>query len=216
MTELDLVLFDRDGVLNELWREHEVDVGDSPVCPDQLALTPHAAEAVRRVNDVGVPCVVVSNQPGVAKGKLTMPLLQQVTFALLKGLAAGGAWVDSIYYCLHHPDAVLPELRLHCPNRKPRPGMLLQACQQFRADPSKTWMLGDAWTDIEAGAAVGCRTAWIGAARSYPEASRPVAGPSIVVSDVLEAVEAILIGAQAAFVHGSDARREAGTKGSWI
>ena len=78
MTAPALILFDRDGVLNELWYESGRGAGDSLARPDQLVLTPRAVEAVRRVNDEGVPCVVVSNQPGAAKRKLTVPLLQQV------------------------------------------------------------------------------------------------------------------------------------------
>ena len=80
---------------------------DSPANPAQFQLTPRAAAGIARLNQSGLPVVVVSNQPGIAKGKLVPRLLDSITARMRETLAAGGATVDGVYYCLHHPDARL-------------------------------------------------------------------------------------------------------------
>lgn len=71
------VFVDRDGVLNELWYEPDLGTVDSPLRPDQVRLTPHAARGVHMLNEARLPCVVVSNQPVVAKGKTSVALLEK-------------------------------------------------------------------------------------------------------------------------------------------
>jgi D-glycero-D-manno-heptose 1,7-bisphosphate phosphatase len=191
------IVFDRDGVLNELWHEPDLGTVDSPLRPDQVVLTERAAAAVRLANEAGVPCVVASNQPGVAKGKMTRELLASVTRRLLSGLAGHGARIDAVYYCLHHPDAVVPALRGECPNRKPHPGLLLRAARRLGADPADCWFVGDTARDVAAGRAAGFRTAWVGAYRCDTCPARYGAGdPDLVAPDPLRAVISILTGTQ--------------------
>lgn len=121
------VFLDRDGVVNRMVYDAEHGTVDSPANPDQLEMLPGAAEAVRALNDLGLPVIVVSNQPGIAKGKMTLALQEAITSKLQAGLAAAGAHLDGVYYCLHHPDAALPEYRIRCDCRKPKPGLLLRA-----------------------------------------------------------------------------------------
>jgi len=165
------VLIDRDGVINELCR---VDGGvpDSPRCGDEVVLRRGAARAVRRLNDLGIPCAIVSNQPGIAKGKLTRRSLRDVTRAITSQLRESRAAVDHIYYCVHHPDSVVGGLRRQCRNRKPAEGLLLRAMRDFAAVPADTWMIGDTSNDLLAGRAASCNTAWVrGSGAATPPAS---------------------------------------------
>jgi D-glycero-D-manno-heptose 1,7-bisphosphate phosphatase len=83
-------------------------------------------------------------------------------------LGAEGAYLDAIYFCPHHPhrgyEGEVPELKIECECRKPKPGMLLKAAQDFNIDLGQSWMVGDGENDIKAGKAAGCRTALIGEA----------------------------------------------------
>lgn len=187
-----LLLLDRDGILNELCHEPEFGTVDVPARPDQVRLTETAITAVRRINEARIPCAVVSNQPGIAKGKLTLELLQEVTRALIGQLAAGGAVVDRFYYCLHHPKAVVPELRADCPNRKPKPGLLKLAAAGYGFSPSDCWFIGDTEPDIRAGLAAGCQTAWVGSMRCDVCPARRGLEPDVFAEDLLAAVSKIL------------------------
>jgi D-glycero-D-manno-heptose 1,7-bisphosphate phosphatase len=186
------IVLDRDGVLNELWRHPDLGLVDSPMRPDQVVLKEGAAEAVRHINDAGIPCAVVSNQPGVAKGKMTLDLLHDVTVALLDQLRSYHAHVDKIYYCVHHPDAVVQALRRPaCGNRKPQPGLLVTAFKDLGADAGDAWFIGDTSIDVEAGRRAGCRTAWIGT-RRCDNCALNERGPDITAKSLLETVNLIL------------------------
>jgi D-glycero-D-manno-heptose 1,7-bisphosphate phosphatase len=187
-----LLLLDRDGILNELCYEPELGTVDVPARPDQVRLTETAIAAVRRINEAEIPCAVVSNQPGIAKGKLSPALLQAVTGALIDQLATGGAVVDSFYYCLHHPKAVVPELRFDCPNRKPRPGLLTLAAARYGFSPSDCWFIGDTEPDMRAGLAAGCHTAWVGSMRCDVCPARRGLEPDVLADNLLAAVGMIL------------------------
>jgi D-glycero-D-manno-heptose 1,7-bisphosphate phosphatase len=153
---------DRDGVINAMV---ETSAGiDSPQRPEDFELLPGAAGAIRRLNDLGLAVVVVSNQPGIAKGKSSPALLSATTDLLHAKLAAEGAAVDAVYYCLHHPDAVVSEYKAVCDCRKPRPGMLLAAAAEHDLDLSRSWMVGDQDRDIEAGRSAGVETILVGSA----------------------------------------------------
>lgn len=140
---------------------------DSPSSPDEFTLAPGAGEAVAKFNRLGLLVVVVSNQPGIAKGKFTAAVLEQVNAKMHAGIAARGGKLDAVYYCLHHPDAALPAYGVRCECRKPRPGMLLEAARVWDIDLQNSYMIGDGVTDIEAGGAAGTRTVFIGQSKPY-------------------------------------------------
>jgi histidinol-phosphate phosphatase family protein len=195
VTARPAVFVDRDGVLNELWYEPDLGTVDSPLRPDQVRLTPHAVRGVRMLNEANLPCVVVSNQPVVAKGKTSIALLEQVTRRLVTELAAGGATLDGVYYCLHHPQARQEALRRRCPHRKPLPGLLRRAAADLHLDLARSWMVGDTAVDIRAGRAAGCSTAWVGVLRCDTCPTRHGAEASdLVAADLAEAVAGILAG----------------------
>ncbi|MGB9104403.1 MAG: HAD-IIIA family hydrolase, partial [Terriglobales bacterium] len=106
--------------------------------------------------------VVVSNQPGIARGRFTVRVLKNVERKLMSQLAKAGAWIDASYYCLHHPEARVKRLRKRCACRKPGIGMLKAAARQFGLSLKDCYMVGDNITDIATGRRAGCKTIFIG------------------------------------------------------
>ena len=152
------VFLDRDGTINRY-------VGFLRT-PEQFELLPGAAQAIGRMNASGYLAVVVTNQPVIARGEVTPEELETIHNKMETLLGKAGVFVDAIYYCPHHPhkgyEGEIPELKIDCDCRKPKPGMLLQAAKDLNIDLSRSWMIGDSENDILAGKAAGCRTALIG------------------------------------------------------
>lgn len=152
------VFLDRDGTINRyvgFLRDIE-----------QFELLPGVAEAVKRINASGYLCIVVTNQPVIARGEVTAAQLQEIHNKMETLLGAEGAYLDAIYYCPHHPhkgyEGEIEALKIDCACRKPKPGMLVKAATEFNIDLSDSWMIGDGENDIKAGKAAGCRTVLIG------------------------------------------------------
>lgn len=156
------VLLDRDGVINELVYHEDAGVIDAPFTLLQFRLFPGVPQAIRRFNDMGLAVAVVSNQPGIAKGHLTQELLEGFEKKMLSEIAAAGGRIDAIHYCLHHPDAVVPELKQRCRCRKPETGLLESAARDLTVALSDCYMIGDGIPDLVAGTRSGCRTVFIG------------------------------------------------------
>lgn len=185
------VFLDRDGVINAMVYDAEHGLVDSPANPAQFKLLPDVAPALRLLSAAGWLAVVVSNQPGIAKGKLTPALLDAITKRMHAQLAAEDARLDGVYYCLHHPEAVLAEYRQVCACRKPQPGLLLQAAADLQIDLARSVMVGDGVADVQAGRAAGCRTVFIGLRKAYLWATfeRGGAFPDRFAGSLFQAVE---------------------------
>ena len=156
------VFLDRDGVINALVYYPEAGIIDSPLTERQFRLLPKVPQAIRRLNRLGLLVIVVSNQPGIAKGRFTMRVLKNVERKLMAQIAGAGARIDAIYYCLHHPEARVERLRKRCACRKPGIGMLKAAARRFNLSLKDCYMVGDNVTDIVAGRRAGCTTIFIG------------------------------------------------------
>ena len=154
---------------------------------DQFELLPGAAEAIRRINSSGYLAIVITNQPVIARGEVTVPELEMIHNKMETLLGVQGAYVDGLYYCPHHPDkgfeGEIPVLKFDCDCRKPKPGMILRAATDFNISLEDSWFIGDGKNDVLAGKNAGCRTALIGS-DDY--------GQDITADGLLEAVEAIL------------------------
>ena len=124
---------------------------------DRLRLYPWSVAAIARLNRAAVAVVVVTNQGGAAMGYFPEILIQQVHDRLRLELAQGGAKLDAIYYCPHHPHAVHPEYRAPCDCRKPAPGMLRRAERELSLDLKSSYIVGDRYRDLETGFAVEAR-----------------------------------------------------------
>jgi len=152
------VFIDRDGTLNEMVYDETHGLLDSPRRPEQVQLVKGAAAFLRGLKTAGFMTVVVTNQPGVAKGTLTLEELYAVNRKVARMLEAGHAEWDEMCFCPHHPKGVKRAFAKKCNCRKPKPGMLVQAAKDRGIDLRKSWMVGDGLNDIQAGRAAGCKT----------------------------------------------------------
>ncbi|MDP1777761.1 MAG: HAD family hydrolase [Brevundimonas sp.] len=137
------VFLDRDGVLIE-------DTG-YPHLEEQLRFVPGAPEAVRRLNQLGFLCVIVTNQSGVARGLFSEDQMKAFNTLIVRKLAAKGAVIGALYACPFHSEGRV-EAYIHPdhPDRKPNPGMILRAIADHNIDPAKSFMIGDQPSDMEA------------------------------------------------------------------
>jgi D-glycero-D-manno-heptose 1,7-bisphosphate phosphatase len=169
------VFLDRDGVLNEaVIREGKP---YPPASTAELRIVPDAAAGLAVLRDVGFLLIVVSNQPDVGRGTQTRKAVEEIHSVLRSKLP-----LDAIYVCYH-------DGKEDCVCRKPKPGMLLTAAADLDVDLAQSFMVGDRWRDVDAGARAGCRTVFLDF--GYHERG-PEAPPSATVHSLGEAVEWIL------------------------
>ena len=164
------IFLDRDGVLNALV-EH-----NGELCPPaslrELQILPGTKDALLKLRGMGFALIVVTNQPGVARGTLKKSTVEAIHRELLETLP-----IQGIYAC-YHDDAD----KCHC--RKPKPGLLLDAARECQISLMDSYMVGDRWRDVEAGQGAGCRTVWV----DLGEEKRPSPPPDITVHSLPEAV----------------------------
>lgn len=179
------IFLDRDGTINRY-------VGFVRR-PEEFELLPRAAEAVARINASGYLAVVASNQPVLARGEVTGEGLDAVHRRMETLLGREGAYLDGIYCCPHHPDrgfaGEVPELKIVCDCRKPKPGLLIRAAEELNIDLGESWMIGDSFRDVGAGRNAGTHTVRLTCGEQEKSA-----GPEadLVCGDLFEAVETIL------------------------
>ena len=142
-TAVPAVFLDRDGVLIE-------DSGYVHL-EEHLILIPGAAEAVRRLNNLGYLVVVVTNQSGVARGLFSEAQMHAFNAMLVRRLAAKGAGIGAVYACPFHSESRDPTwFHPDHPDRKPNPGMILRAIAEHGVDPARSFLIGDRQSDLEA------------------------------------------------------------------
>jgi len=182
------IFFDRDGTLS-----YEIGYVNHL---SRFRLLPYAVDAVRLVNASGRLAVLVTNQAGVARGYFPESLIDEVHAHVRSALDAGGARLDGVYVCVHHPSVGAPPYRQDCECRKPRPGLLRQAEKELGADLARSWMIGDRHGDLAVAWAVGARAALVKTGYGLGELTWHAAqwprAPELVAENVLEAVERIL------------------------
>jgi D-glycero-D-manno-heptose 1,7-bisphosphate phosphatase len=162
----------------------------------RLHVYPWASEAIRSLNQAGLPVIVVTNQSGVGRGYFTEDLVRQAHRKIAAQLAARGARVDAFYYCPHHPSAPLKAYRVNCRCRKPAPGMVEKATKRFRVDLQSSYVVGDSYRDMRLGFNIGARTALVmtGYGRGEYEYHRRQwpRMPDLIAENLLEVVKKIL------------------------
>jgi D-glycero-D-manno-heptose 1,7-bisphosphate phosphatase len=188
------VFIDRDGTISE-----EVGYVNHP---SRYRVFPYSAEAIKFLNDAGWLAVLVTNQAGVARGYFAEELIAEVHGRLARELERGGARLDAVYYCPHHPTVGGPGYKLDCDCRKPRPGLVRRAAEELSVDLEASWMVGDRYGDVELARNAGLRSAFVlsGYGRGeweYQRANWPHQ-PDLVADDLLEAVRKILEAGQGA------------------
>jgi D-glycero-D-manno-heptose 1,7-bisphosphate phosphatase len=117
--------------------------------PSVIDILPGAAEALQVLNESGIPVIIITNQSGIARGFFTEETLAAIHKRLTDLLAGQGARIDAIYFCPHHPEGIREEYRIACTCRKPQPGLLIRAAEDFGLDLMHCYLVGDKPIDIE-------------------------------------------------------------------
>ena len=178
------IFLDRDGLLNELVFYRDSGEWESPRVPPDLRLRPGAVDFIRGLSEAGWPLFLVSNQPSAAKGKTTLAELRAVHEALIQAISPY-SFVEA-FYCHHHPEAVIPELKGPCSCRKPNPHFLQRAATSHGLDLPSCWMVGDQDMDVACGRAAGCRTMLVPNPDSSSKRGREV--PNQTCDDLAQAL----------------------------
>jgi histidinol-phosphate phosphatase family protein len=171
------VFLDRDGVIIRKAREGEYIADWS-----EVEFLPGSLEAIGRLHREDFKVIVVTNQRGIATGKIKISNLEEIHARMSTVVSRNDGMISAIYYCPH-------QVEENCNCRKPKPGMLLFAAEAHRLNLTECWMVGDSLTDVEAGRRAGCRTALIsssfGASAPAPDICEKTL--PMVVERILEA-----------------------------
>lgn len=170
------VFLDRDGVVSQ---------EKGHICsPEQLEIFPFARRAVARLKAAGWKIYIITNQSGIARGLFTEKDLERIHIRLLEEIA-----VDKIYYCPHHPDgaANLP-YSIDCDCRKPQAGLIFRAAHENRIDLSRSYLLGDRASDIQAGKIAGLTTVLVRSGYGIREGDQAIK-PDYIFADLGEFAE---------------------------
>jgi D-glycero-D-manno-heptose 1,7-bisphosphate phosphatase len=144
MGKTGAIFLDRDGVINENRTDHVKSW-------DEFQFIPGALESIRDLTQTGLPIIVITNQAAVNRGLVTTATLDDIHNRMKAAVQAAGGCIAHVYYCPH-------DNHEGCDCRKPAPGMLLRAAQEYDIDLASSFLVGDAWTDVSAGLAVRARS----------------------------------------------------------
>jgi D-glycero-D-manno-heptose 1,7-bisphosphate phosphatase len=180
------VFLDRDGVITQ----------DPPHYAhriDQLELIEGSGSAIKMLNDAEFKVIVITNQSGVAKGLYNDNDIEIFNQAMIEKLVHVNAHIDTIYYCPHHPDAVVKKYRIDCNCRKPKPGMLIEGGKKYNIDFKSSFLVGDKWSDIDAGRSVGCKTILVKTGHGRLEYKNKKCPVDYVARDLFDAVQNFIL-----------------------
>ena len=172
---LKAVFLDRDGTIAR----------DVPYCRrvEDFEILPRVPEAVRLLNQEGYKVVVITNQSGIARGCFSEATLSLIHRKMLTKLEQGGAHIDAVYVCAHHPDE-------GCDCRKPSPILVKRAATDIGITLDQSYMIGDDSKDVQTGRAAGCRTVWL--TTEPPRQDQPRPFSDHVAADLYDAVQWLL------------------------
>lgn len=180
MEKTKAVFLDRDGVINKNREEYVLDISEFEFLPGVI-------DALRILKSNGYRIHIISNQSCVARGLLTKNKLEEITRYMLNSIRKKGADIDSVDYCIHHPDE-------KCDCRKPNTGMLKKVAEKNGYEIKEIWFVGDRKSDIEAGNRIGCKTILVNTddyAKTLKSENNEI--PMFKAHNLLEAVNEIIL-----------------------
>lgn len=179
------VFLDRDGVIVREPPHYVYKIED-------LHILPRVAEAISLLRKENFKIVVVSNQAGIARGYFDKKDAEIFNHIMEERLRDAGAFIDAIYYCPHHPEAEVLRYRTHCECRKPNSGMLIRASREHAINLSQSFLVGDKWSDIDAGRNAGCGTILVQTGLGQEELKKRKNGADFLAKDLYEAANIII------------------------
>ena len=181
------IFLDRDGTINK-YIPFLVDI-------DKFELIPNVADAIKQINSSEYLCIVITNQPVIARGECSFDELEQIHKKMETLLGQSGAYIDGLYYCPHHPDkgfdGEVKELKINCECRKPGIGMINKAISDFNIDKEGSYIIGDSTLDIKLAEyaklnSILVRTGLAGTDKKYDVT------PTYIADDLNDAIKLIL------------------------
>ena len=182
------VFLDRDGTINNyvgFLRKEE-----------DMTLIDGASIAIREINNSEYLCIVITNQPVIARGEVTVEELENINMKMEKLLGNEGAYINGLYYCPHHPDkgyeGEIPELKVDCDCRKPKIGLLEKAVKDFNIDLKNSIVIGDSTLDIKMAENAGMQSILVKTGQAGLDNKYDV-HPTYVANDLLDAINSYII-----------------------
>ncbi|HEX3017796.1 MAG TPA: D-glycero-beta-D-manno-heptose 1,7-bisphosphate 7-phosphatase [Caproicibacter sp.] len=173
------IFLDRDGVINE-------DRDDYVKGVKELKIFPFVPQSIKRLNDAGLQVFVVSNQQGIAKGLFSRNDLNEMKNEIDRQVEQAGGKIEKYYFCMHLASD-------GCSCRKPKPGLLIKAANEYNFDTKESIMIGDSERDIIAGKNAGCKTILVLTGKlNQEEAENMESKPNYVARNLADAVDYIL------------------------
>lgn len=160
------LFLDRDGVINELVFNDDIEQYDSPLKLDEIKIIPRVSEALRSLKNGDYRLIIISNQPAAAKGKIHLTDLYEINRKIIEILNQEGIHFDEIMICDHYPRKVCEDdywgLVQNCNCRKPKPGLIMRVLEKYNIDLDKSFIIGDSYTDILLGKTLGINSVLVG------------------------------------------------------
>jgi D-glycero-D-manno-heptose 1,7-bisphosphate phosphatase len=144
ISQTGAIFLDRDGVINQNRADHVKSC-------EEFEFVPGALEGIRSLTETGLPIFIITNQAAINRKLMTVEALDSIHECMMREIVKAGGLVTRVYHCPHDTDE-------DCACRKPRPGMLLRAANEFGVNLRRSFLVGDAWTDITAGLEVGAHS----------------------------------------------------------
>ena len=189
------VFVDRDGVINEIVWNDDIEQLDSPMKVSQFSFLPDVAAALRIFKEKGYYIFIVTNQPGAAKGKTDLKTLYDINTYMIDALAGEGVDIDDLFMCPHYPKelGLTKEKFLikKCNCRKPEPGLIYRAMRKYSIDMSGSYMIGDSCSDVVAGSGVGLMTIFIGDLKCDLCKKLGDISPTYIAKDLFDAAQIV-------------------------
>ena len=187
------VFVDRDGVINEIVWNEDIEQLDSPMKVSGFRFLPNVAKALKMIKEKGYYIFVVTNQPGAAKGKTDLATLYDINTYMIDSLSKEGVDIDDLFMCPHYPKE-LPLTKekfliKKCNCRKPEPGLIYRAMRKYNIDMTRSFMIGDSCTDVSAGAAVGLQTIFTGDLKCDLCKKLGDLSPDLIAKDLFDAAQ---------------------------
>lgn len=156
------IFLDRDGIINEMIHIRDHGFVDTPSTPQQFKIIKGVIKAIRIAKKLGYKIIIISNQPGIAKGYYDKKTFDAIRKKMYTKFRRSNVTIDDDFYCFHHPNAKLAKYRKKCSCRKPNTGLIKKAIKTHTLDIKKSFFIGDGIIDMEAAKRAGCKSIFVG------------------------------------------------------